>query len=339
MSYRYADINKNQIYTGGTLLKKNRKIVKNLSLLVIIAVIITVAINKIINFFANARENLPVGNGSFYTWRYGNIYYIKKGKGAPVLLVHDMHPASSAYEWNKVINQLARTNTVYAIDLLGCGRSDKPNLTYTNYMYVQLVNDFIKNVIGSPAHIVTTGSSISFTVMACQLTPENFRKIIGISPADLYELAQTPTKKSNILKYVMEVPVLGSLIYNILMSRNAILDMLIDEYYFKDYLISNETRLSYYQSAHLKDGNGKYLLSSMHSHYTTINIVPALRKINNSISLIGGKEHEYINDIIDEYIKYNPAIEAAYIPDSKYLPQMENPDKLVELIKIIIHPE
>ena len=80
MSYRYADINKNQIYTGGTLLKKNRKIVKNLSLLVIIAIIITVAINKIINFFANARENLPVGNGSFYTWRYGNIYYIKKGK-------------------------------------------------------------------------------------------------------------------------------------------------------------------------------------------------------------------------------------------------------------------
>lgn len=318
-------------------MNQNGKKIKNIALLLLIAIAIICIINKVINFLSNMKESLPIGNGKFYPWRYGNIYYTKKGNGSPILLIHDMNPSSSSYEWNKIINNLSRTYTVYAIDLLGCGRSEKPNLTYTNYMYVQLVNDFIKNIIGKSTDIITTGYSVSFVIMACQMEPDNFKKIIGVSPADLYDLAKSPSKKSNMLKYIMEVPIFGSLIYNILMSKNALLDLMIDKYYFKDYLISNETLLSYHQSAHLSDGHGKYLLASMHSHYTNINIVPALKKINNSISLIGGKEHSYMDDIIDDYITYNPSIEAAYIPNAKYLPQLETPERFVELIKIILN--
>ena len=47
----------------------------------------------------------------------------------------------------KVIDKLAENHAVYALDLLGCGRSEKPKITYTNYLYVQLISDFIKNVI------------------------------------------------------------------------------------------------------------------------------------------------------------------------------------------------
>ena len=314
-----------------------KKKIKNFTLLLVITTILIFLINKVINFMANFKDHLPRGNGKYFVWRYGDIYYTKKGKGSPVLLIHDMEPYSSAYEWNKVINHLARNNTVYAIDLLGCGRSDKPNLTYTNYMYVQLVNDFIQNVIGEKTHVITTGASISFVVMACQIEPDHFGKLIAVSPADLYELAQSPDRHSSIAKYLIELPIIGTLIYNFLMSKNTILNMLIDDCYYKGYLVSNNTLNSYYHSAHLNNRQRKYLLASINGHYTNINIVPALKKINNSICLIGGKEHDHMDEIIDEYKSFNSSIESAYISNSKYLPQMENPEKFLELVNIILH--
>lgn len=314
-----------------------KKKIKNFSLLLIISTTLIFLINKLINFISNMKDHLPRGNGKFFSWRYGDIYYIKKGKGSPILLIHDMIPSSSSYEWNKIINHLSRTNTVYAIDLLGCGRSDKPNLTYTNYMYVQLVSDFIRDIIGEKTDVAATGTSLSFVIMACQIDSKYFNKLIGISPADLYDLAKSPNRHSGIIKALMELPILGTFIYNIIMSKNAVLDMLMGEYYFKDYLISNQTVNSYYQSAHIHNGQGKYLLASINSHYTNINIVPALKKINNSICLIGGKEHEYMNDIIDEYISYNSAIESAYISNARYVPQLETPEKFIELLRIILN--
>ena len=55
-----------------------------------------------------------------------------------------------------------KDHTVYTIDLLGFGRSEKPNLTYTNYLYVQLVTDFIQNIIGEKTDIIASNESISF---------------------------------------------------------------------------------------------------------------------------------------------------------------------------------
>ena len=43
-------------------------------------------------------------------------------------LIHDLDPTASSYEWKAVTKKLAENHTVYAIDLLGCGRSEKPNM-------------------------------------------------------------------------------------------------------------------------------------------------------------------------------------------------------------------
>lgn len=315
---------------------KVRKVIKNSALVVIIAIVVIILINKLINTIANMKDHLSTENGKFYNWRYGEIFYTKKGKGSPILLIHDLSPSSSAYEWNRVISRLAENHTVYALDLLGCGRSEKPNLTYTNYMYVQLVNDFIVNVISEKTDVIATGASSSFVIMACQMESKYFKKIIAVSPEDVYKLALSPTKSTNILKYILDMPVIGSLIYNILMSKNAILDNMIDKYYFKEHLISNKLLLNYYHSAHLADGNGKYLLSSINSNYTNVNVIPALKRVNNSIMLVTGEEHEFMNDIVEDYISYNPSIETISIPNTKYLPQLEAPDRFVSAINILL---
>lgn len=62
-------------------------------------------------------------------------------------------------------------HTVYTIDLLGCGYSDKPNITYTAYMYTQLLNDFIVNVIARRVSVAATGQSAPLTIMAAYNNP------------------------------------------------------------------------------------------------------------------------------------------------------------------------
>jgi len=52
------------------------------------------------------------------------IHYIKQGNGNPLILVHGF--AGSTYTWRHLIPLLADRYTVYALDLLGFGLSDKP---------------------------------------------------------------------------------------------------------------------------------------------------------------------------------------------------------------------
>ena len=99
--------------------------------------------NKVVAASAGLKEMLDTNGKNYYHWRFGDIYYTRKGKGSPILLIHDMLPGGSGYEWSRIEDDLALEHTVYNIDLPGCGRSEKPGMTYTNYVYVQSICDHI----------------------------------------------------------------------------------------------------------------------------------------------------------------------------------------------------
>ncbi len=52
------------------------------------------------------------------------LHYLAGGNGPPLVLIHGF--AGSAEAWGQVAALLAEDHTVYAVDLLGFGRSDKP---------------------------------------------------------------------------------------------------------------------------------------------------------------------------------------------------------------------
>lgn len=313
-----------------------KKQIRNFLLLTTMTTITIYGINKAISVSSVMKNLLKTDKGRFFTWRYGDIYYTKQGKGSPVLLIHDLNPASSSYEWEKCIKHLAKEHTVYTLDLLGCGRSDKPNMTYSNYLFVQLITDFIKNVIGERTDVVVTGESSSFTLMACNMNPEQFNKIIVVNPSNLMELCATPSKEKNALKFLIDMPVIGTLIYNIVFTEKNIVKVFYDKYYYKSHLVPTKVLDTYYEAAHLQNAHGKYLLSSIKANYTNINIVHALKKINNSIYLIGSKGKNGIVEIMNSYVTYNPSIEASYIENSKHLPQLEVPEKFMETLNLYL---
>lgn len=96
-----------------------------------------------------------------WTWKGFSIAYQTQGtEGPAVVLVHGF--GASFYHWRKNLPELAKTCRVYAIDLIGFGRSAKPTpveqIDYTFETWSQQIADFCREVIGEPAILI--GNSI-----------------------------------------------------------------------------------------------------------------------------------------------------------------------------------
>jgi pimeloyl-ACP methyl ester carboxylesterase len=293
----------------------------------------TAVINKCIKLSATSKNLLSDTKAHCYKWRFGNIHYTKTGTGKPLLLIHHLSEHGSGYEWNQMIQNLKEQYTVYAIDLLGCGRSEKPDLTYTNYLYVQMISDFIKSEIGHRTNVIATGSSSALAVMACNNAPELFDQIMLINPDSLLMCSQIPNKHSKVYKFILDLPIIGTLLYHIATSKQAIKEEFSTHYFSNPYSVKNSLIDIYYESAHLGE-SPKSLYASVTCNYAKCNIVNSLKKIDNSIYIVGGQDMENIDDMIREYQRYNPAIESSLISNSKFLPQLENPTELLRTIQM-----
>ena len=108
--------------------------------------------------------------GAYWQWRGNSIYYVCAGEHQyqkpPLLLVHGF--GASTDHWRKNIAQLQKQFQVWAIDLLGFGRSAKPNLEYSGNLWREQLHDFINEVISQPTILAgnSLGGYASLTVAA-----------------------------------------------------------------------------------------------------------------------------------------------------------------------------
>lgn len=294
-------------------------------------------INKIVCSFSSVKNKLSGSENHYYEWRFGKIRYTKNGVGSPLLLIHDLTVGSSQYEYHKIIHKLSKNHEVYALDLLGYGLSDKPNMTYTNYMYVELISDFIKTIMGRKTDIIASGDAAPIAIMSCHNDSNLINKMIFINPQSLYQSNIVPSKQTKLLKLLFEIPIIGTFVFNLLTSRQRMENEFKNKYIYDPSNISEEDLDAYIESAHLDDSSSRFSFASYISKYTNTNMIHALKEINNSIYIIGGEKIIDIEKIIDNYVYYNIAIEYSYIEDAKHLPQLEKPEELLKQIQLYIN--
>ena len=287
--------------------------------------------NKALSFFATKNEKLFNKNGKFYNHSAGKIFYTKTGSGSPVLLIHNLDSTSSDYEWSQIISHLSQKHTVYTLDLLGCGRSDKPVITYTSFLFVQLLKDFIKDIIAEQTDVIATGDSTSILVMTSKMYPSIFHHMILVNPTDLTEANCFPTNLDCYTKQIYETPVLGTFLYYLQVSKTNISRKFENNSFIK----TPKTKLSYltrcHEAAHLQGSSGKFLFASKKFHYLGCNIANAYKDLKNPICVILGEYIEYNSDITDWSLFLNPNTEVAIMEDTKYLPQLEDPATFVDI--------
>ena len=105
--------------------------------------------------------------GHYWVWEGHKIYYVQAGHSSdhrpPLLLVHGF--GASTDHWRKNIEVLQQDFHVWAIDLLGFGRSAKPPLEYSGDLWQSQLTTFIQEKIGRP--VVVAGNSLGGYASLC----------------------------------------------------------------------------------------------------------------------------------------------------------------------------
>ena len=190
--------------------------------------------------------------GNYWQWRGYTIYYVKakkeKTNNPPLLLIHGF--GASTDHWRKNIAELQRDFSVWAIDLLGFGRSAKPNITYSGDLWRDQLNDFIQEVIGQP--VVLVGNSLGGYTALCVASqcPKSAQGLVLLNSAGPFSDNQSQGKPNFIrelvgkisrfiflqpwanyllFKYVQRPATIRKTLEKVYLDKSAVTDRLIEE--------------------------------------------------------------------------------------------------------------
>lgn len=114
---------------------------------------------------------LYTGEKSTWNWRGYNVKYVAYGSGTPIVLLHGFGAAIG--HWRKNIPILAAAGyRVYALDIIGFGDSDKPDIDYSLEFWVKVIHDFWKAHVKAPALFVGNSIGALMTLMTLVTYPE-----------------------------------------------------------------------------------------------------------------------------------------------------------------------
>lgn len=169
--------------------------------------------------------------GTYWQWRGHSIYYVKVGEKQPgrppLLLVHGF--GASTDHWRKNIAELHQDFQVWAIDLLGFGRSAKPNIAYSGYLWRDQLHDFITQVIGEPA--VLAGNSLGAYSSLCVGAgfPDSVAGLVLLNSAGPFTETQAKPQSSpfpeifaKIIRLVLLQPWANYLLFQYVRQRSVI---------------------------------------------------------------------------------------------------------------------
>ena len=162
------------------------------------------------------------GETRYYRWRGGDLAYAVAGEGEPLLLVHGIYAGASSFEFRKNFGELSRDFRVYALDLLGCGLSERPRRRYGPEDVTSQVEDFVREEIGGAAHLVASSLSGALSVPALVRSPRLFKKSVLICPTGYGSLGRPSGYLGDAVYSLFLAPVLGDSLYYAIVSRRGI---------------------------------------------------------------------------------------------------------------------
>jgi len=303
------------------------------------AVLSAIAINA--KIFKNAEKTLsPSKNGEdtkehIYNWKFGKVAYKTIGKGKPILMVHSLIPGTNETEWRKNISVLSKNNKLYLINLLGYGDSERAKITYSSYLYVCLINDFITEIIKEPAAVIASNTSAAISAMSYVFNPNNFKKICLICPP----VTPKKNKLSDTLKKIpLDLPIIGDLFFNYFNSKKVLKTFLKEKIYSDEYLITDEKIKNLYAYSHKGGGANRHLFTSFVTDSFEIGIETSLPEIDIPVLIIYGNTFTDSSENTETVETLNPSV-TAKILNGKCLPNEEDFEEFNKLCMDFIKDE
>ncbi len=110
-------------------------------------------------------------------------YWTEGDKGTTVILLHGI--GSSVETWTYNISVLAQHHRVYAVDLVGAGRSDKPPATYSLTYLAQFVLGFMDAMSIECASLVGNSLGGGVALQFALNFPQKVEKLVLVNSLGL----------------------------------------------------------------------------------------------------------------------------------------------------------
>lgn len=193
--------------------------------------------------------------GQYWQWRDQFIYFVHAGQRREqvpaLLLIHGF--GASTDHWRKNIESLQQDFDVWAIDLLGFGRSAKPAWTYSTDLWRSQIHEFIQTQIQTSVILAgnSLGGYVALSVGAA--APALVKGIVLLNTAGRFSDSLTPSVPPNLLQawvmkgmqglikqpwanfwlfqYLRQRSVIRKTLQKVYVDQSAVTDRLVEEIY------------------------------------------------------------------------------------------------------------
>ena len=254
--------------------------------------------------------------GKFVEVYSQKIHYYETGDGPPLILLHGL--GLDATFWVLQIPVLARTHRVFAVDMIGFGRSDKPPLEYSIETFVEFLEGFMRQAGIAKATLVGLSLGGWIAVEFAAQHPEMVDRLVLVNSAGLRPPAPLPPAALALLNP-------GSLAD----ERNLL------HFVFYNQELVSEAYVELSFQRRVRSGNGYTVARMINSMQTREEWIDArLAKVTAPALVVWGRDDRLIPlSMGEEIARRLPGSKFVVIDECGHLPPAEKP---VEFTKAVI---
>lgn len=276
---------------------------------------------------------LPV-EPTFLPWRGHKFARYSAGSGRPVLLVHSINAAASAFEMRGPFAGLADSFAVHALDLLGYGLSDRPARRYSADDYTDQILTALATT--GPADVVASSLGAAYAVAAADRRPDLVRSLVLVCPTGLEQLADPPGAAGWASYKLLRGPA-GRAIFEGLTSRRGVRLFLGNQAYHDPRSITPDTMEGFYQTC--RAPGAYYAPICFLTMLLNCDVRASFPRLRMPVLLVWGAQATTTPlRQADAFLTANPRARLEVIDKASLLAQDERPEAFNALVRRFLTP-
>jgi len=264
-------------------------------------------------------------------------YYVdKQASGRPLVLIHSVNAAASAYEMLPLFQRYRAQRPVYALDLPGYGFSNRLPRPYSPQLFQDVVVEFLETQVGEPVDAIALSLGAEFTARAALARPDLFHSLVLISPSGLKGSGGASRSQragdsgaSNALYPLLSFPLWGRALFDLIATRRSL------DYYVKGSFVGKPfaglTDYGYY-TAHQPGAENVPLYFLSGQLFTRAVAEQVYEQVQTPTLVIYDRDQFVRFDGLPAVLEHNPAWRAVRIAPTLGLPHFEKPDETTAAI-------
>lgn len=263
------------------------------------------------------------------------VRYITRGQGEEnIIFIHGL--GATAYTWRHLLDPFSEKYTVYALDLIGFGMSDKPDVALSPRFFADFMADFMEAAGIDTAHLA--GNSLGGAVAASTALwyPEKVGKVVLIAAGGYDDLAE----HRPFLVRLSRLPVVGEgiILLSQVSPQGVVRSTLEESAYNKEFI--DDTLVHEFARGFVTPGYRKFLLNFTR-HFSYAELENNLGNIEHETLILWGENDQWIPlEFAYRFFEDLPHAKLVVIENCGHEPQEEHPEITVDAIKrFLFEPE